>query len=60
MTTLVLVSGFITVLFSESREHRIFASMGAITVTAALLGDLIFLPAVLKRFPTRSTDRLPE
>lgn len=50
MTTLVLVSGFLTVLFSEAREHRIFASMGAITVAAALFGDLIFLPAILARF----------
>lgn len=52
MTTLVLVSGFLTVLFSEAREHRIFASMGAITVAAALFGDLVFLPAILARFGT--------
>ena len=51
MTTLVLVCGFLTVLISESREHRIFASMGAITVASALLGDLVFLPAILKTFP---------
>ena len=50
MTTLVLVSGFMTVLFSDIREHRIFASMGAITVAAALFGDLVFLPAILKTF----------
>lgn len=53
MTTLVLVSGFLTVLFSDSREHRIFASMGAITVTAALFADLVFLPAILKTFGTK-------
>ena len=50
MTTTVLVAGFMTVLFSDAREHRIFASMGAITVAAALFGDLIFLPAILARF----------
>ena len=54
MTTLVLVSGFLTVLFSEAREHRIFASMGAITVAAALFGDLVFLPAILKTFAKKS------
>jgi len=50
MTTLVLVSGFMTVLFSDIREHQIFASMGAITVAAALFGDLVFLPAILKTY----------
>lgn len=54
MTTLVLVSGFLTVLFSDTREHRIFASMGAITVSAALFGDLVFLPAILKTFSGKS------
>ena len=50
MTTFVLVSGFLTVLFSEAREHRLFATMGAITVGAALFGDLVFLPAILARY----------
>ena len=50
MTTIVLVAGFSTVLFSDSRPHRIFAAMGAITVAAALFGDLLFLPAMLKQF----------
>ena len=50
MTTLVLVCGFMTVMLSEAREHRIFASMGAITVASALFGDLVFLPAILKTF----------
>lgn len=62
MTTLVLVAGFLTVLISEAREHRIFASMGAITVAAALFGDLIFLPAILATFrgkhqPSRGSVR---
>ena len=47
MTTLILVAGFCTVLFSGLREHQIFARMGAIMIAAALLGDLIILPALL-------------
>jgi predicted RND superfamily exporter protein len=50
MTTIILVSGFSTVLFSDSRDHRIFATMGGLTIGSALLGDLIFLPALLARF----------
>lgn len=53
MTTIVLVAGFSTVLLSDSREHFIFASMGAITLTAALFADLVFLPALLARFIQR-------
>jgi len=47
MTTTVLVIGFTTVMFSESRDHKIFATMGALTIGAALFGDLVFLPALL-------------
>lgn len=50
ITTVVLVSGFMTVLFSDTRDHLIFAAMGAITISAALFGDLVFLPAILARF----------
>ena len=50
MTTTVLVVGFSVVTFSESRDHRIFATMGALTIGAALFGDLVFLPALLRRF----------
>ena len=53
MTTIVLVSGFSTVIFSDSRNVRIFATMGALTISAALLADLIFLPALLARFGPR-------
>ena len=45
MTTLVLVAGFMTVVFSDMREQRVFAIMGAVTLTAALFGDLVLLPA---------------
>ncbi len=47
MTTAVLVAGFSVVAFSDSRDHRIFAIMGALTISAALFCDLIFLPALL-------------
>jgi predicted RND superfamily exporter protein len=50
MTTVVLVAGFGTVAFSDSRDHHIFASMGAITIAAALICDLIVLPAMLACF----------
>ena len=60
MTTIVLVTGFSTVLFSDSRDHFIFASMGAITLTAALFADLVFLPALLAYFiPNPTTDHQP-
>lgn len=50
MTTAVLVAGFSIVSLSDSRDHRIFATMGAITIAAALFADLIFLPALLSLF----------
>ena len=53
MTTIVLVAGFSTVMFSGSREYFIFAVMGAITIGAALFADLIFLPPLLARFARR-------
>ncbi len=53
ITTIVLVSGFMSVVFSDSRDHQIFASMGAITISAALFGDLVFLPALLAYFGGR-------
>ena len=50
MTTLVLVCGFMTVLWSDTREHHIFAMMGAATMVTALFADLLFLPALLVVF----------
>ena len=54
MTTVVLVTGFSAVLLSDSRDHYMFASMGAITISSALFADLIFLPALLSRYGSRS------
>ncbi len=53
MTTLVLVAGFSIVTFSDSRDHKIFAIMGALTISAALFCDLVFLPALLSLFARR-------
>ncbi len=57
MTTLVLVAGFGSVLISETRDHRVFASLGIITLLSALLCDLFLLPSLLAHFDkARSTD----
>jgi predicted RND superfamily exporter protein len=64
MTTIVLVVGFSTVIFSDNRDTRIFATMGAMTIASALFGDLIFLPALLARWAgppdQRETEIQPE
>ncbi len=59
MTTLVLVAGFSSVLISETRDHRVFACLGIITLISALLCDLFLLPALLAHFDkARLTDGL--
>lgn len=50
MTTLVLVCGFVTVLWSDTREHHVFALMGGCTIAAALVADMFFLPALIAVF----------
>jgi predicted RND superfamily exporter protein len=47
ITTLVLVAGFSSVFLADSRDHIIFATMGTITLTVALLADLLILPALI-------------
>jgi predicted RND superfamily exporter protein len=62
MTTLVLLAGFSSVLFSDTRDHRVFASLGAITIAVALLCDLLLLPCLLNDFdrtPKPAEDRSP-
>ena len=49
-TTLVLIAGFGTVLTSDLPGHRTFASMACWTISAALVADLVFLPAILLCF----------
>jgi predicted RND superfamily exporter protein len=59
MTTVVLITGFSTVLFSDMREQRIFVTMGILTIGSALVGDLIFLPALLSHFSGRTEPPPP-
>lgn len=54
MTTVILVAGFSTVVFSDMRDQRIFAIMSGLTIASALFGDLVFLPALLARYAKRS------
>lgn len=51
MTTVVMVSGFGSVMTSHLPTHFLFASMACTTITAALIGDLVILPALLAQFP---------
>ena len=57
MTTIVLVTGMMTAVFGDARDARLFGIMGAITLTAALFADIIFLPALLLRF-NRPSSRI--
>ncbi len=47
MTTVILCTGFGTMLWSELPGHRTFAAMAVSTIAAAVIGDLIALPALL-------------
>jgi predicted RND superfamily exporter protein len=57
-TTLVLVTGFGAVLFSELPTHRTFATMAVCTIVAALLADLVLLPAILAYFYPQRQEKL--
>jgi len=64
MTTVILVTGFGTVLFSDLPAHRIFGAMACATISTAIIGDLIALPALLatlegSRGYRRFSARLP-
>ena len=53
ITTFILVTGFSTVLTSDLPGQRYFATMAVSTIAAALVGDLVFLPALLAVFSTK-------
>ena len=59
ITTVILVTGFGTVMTSDLPAHRYFATMAVSTITAALVGDLVFLPALLARFPGYRRPKTP-
>ena len=56
VTTVLMVTGFATVLWSELPGFRMFGAMACATLAAAFVADLIILPALLKIFG-RSFDR---
>ncbi|MEZ6127192.1 MAG: MMPL family transporter [Planctomycetaceae bacterium] len=60
MTTLVMVAGLGTVLTSQLPPHVSFAAMGCTTLAAALVADLIFLPALLTLFPGKLDVTQPD
>ncbi len=60
MTTIVLVTGFTTVTFSDMRDQRIFATMGALTMLSAMIGDLVILPALLAVYALPAPGEVPE
>lgn len=57
ITTCILIAGFGTVLTSELPGQRYFAAMAVATIGAALVGDLVFLPALLATFAGRQRHR---
>ena len=59
MTTVILCSGFGTMLWSDLPGHRTFAAMACSTIAAAVVGDLVALPALLSCFYPRSKKRDP-
>lgn len=60
MTTLVLVTGLGSAILGDARDARLFGIMGCLTLTTALFADIVFLPALLKRFakPLESQSNL--
>jgi len=57
MTTVVLVCGFATMALSGSPAIRLFGVLSCVTLVAALVGDLLFLPALLLLVGPRSSGR---
>ncbi len=53
-TTIVLIVGFGSVMASEMPTSQLFAKLGMIAISAALIGDLIILPAMVVFFLRRS------
>lgn len=56
MTTVILCAGFGSMLWSELPGHRAFAAMACSTIAAAVVGDLIALPALLSCFHPREKE----
>ncbi|MFK9326078.1 hypothetical protein ACJEKX_24175, partial [Escherichia coli] len=50
-STLVVMMGFSVFSFSYFEINRTFGECMIIAILAGILGDLIFFPALLRRFP---------
>jgi predicted RND superfamily exporter protein len=51
LTSLVLFCGFLTFLMSSFKATSEFGAISAVTIAAALVGDLLLLPAMLILWP---------
>lgn len=60
MTTVIMVVGFATIITSDLPGQQTFGAMCCCTIAAALLGDMIILPALLAWFAVTPVDRAPE
>ncbi|QDU86918.1 Putative membrane protein YdgH [Pirellulimonas nuda] len=60
MTTVILVTGFGAMLMSDLPGHRTFAAMACCTISTALVGDLVALPALLSCFYRGAVRPHPE
>lgn len=58
-TTVVLLVGFGSVAISEMPPSQLFAELGALAIFAALIGDLVILPAMLVFFLGGKPDHQP-
>lgn len=56
-TSLVLVGGFVAMLVSDMPAIRVFATLTAITLLAAIFGDLIMLPSLLLCFSSKTAAK---
>lgn len=56
MTTILIVSGLAVLSFSDFLPTRRFAELTSVTMAAALVGDLLLLPASLLLFHRRETS----
>jgi predicted RND superfamily exporter protein len=59
ITTLVLIGGFLALTPSAFQPTSVFGLLAAITIAAAFVADLLFLPALLVVLPTRSRRAAP-
>jgi predicted RND superfamily exporter protein len=50
MTSLVLLVGFGSLQISEMPTTRLFSGLSCLAIAAALVGDLLILPALLRCF----------